>query len=283
MHLILTDEQKMLWKTGEKITCIYKVTNLDNGLIYIGQTLNLHKRFSDYNSPTKYLDERYRKLRPIYRALYEYGQDKFSMEIVELCDINILGEREKFYIEKYHSNDPNRGYNKLNGSEFNKKKMSEILSKAHTGLKESNATKRKKSNLIIAIELGENNDPVKVILCDSGKLFGDFMHTTKDVVKNCLRRPCKLKNYYLIYDDIVKRHEQFDKMLGKRSIRNKDFMELIMFLIRIEMDSVENIYVRIEEEIAPIYYLAYENRNDDGTLYLKKFTLPAIEEDKSEF
>jgi len=41
--------------------------------------------------------------RPLYAAINKYGIENFTIEMVEECDINILNDREKFWIEYYGS------------------------------------------------------------------------------------------------------------------------------------------------------------------------------------
>ena len=85
---------------------IYKITNLYNGKIYIGQTQNLYERHKEHFSAL------YRGCHP--NALMQEDWQKYSKyfrwEIVELCAENKLNEREKYWIDFYNSFSPN-GYN----------------------------------------------------------------------------------------------------------------------------------------------------------------------------
>lgn len=85
---------------------IYIIRNSVNGKIYIGQTRTTidqrwheHLRHAEYGNCV------------INRAMRKYGVDKFSIEILETCDREILDEREMYYIDKYNSTDSNIGYN----------------------------------------------------------------------------------------------------------------------------------------------------------------------------
>ena len=82
---------------------IYKITNLVNGKIYIGQSRNIEERWRVHKKEVS-LDY------PLYRAFKKYGLDNFSFEIVELCSISELNEREYFFIKKFNSLVP-IGYN----------------------------------------------------------------------------------------------------------------------------------------------------------------------------
>jgi len=75
---------------------IYLLTNLLNKEKYVGQSIDLGKRF------TKYLTLSYLKNRNtlvISRALIKYGYANFSISILEYCDKDILNEREQYYMD----------------------------------------------------------------------------------------------------------------------------------------------------------------------------------------
>lgn len=100
-----------------------------------------------------------------------------------------------------------------------------------------------------------------ILVCDSGKLFGDFVGTTKDMVKNCLRQPSKFKEYILYYDDYNKRQVIRNKMNKKRSIRDKGYMIMLDILDNVEREGVETIYTYFDR----VYRLEY---TDDGDKYV---------------
>ena len=92
---------------------IYKITNLVNGKCYIGQSVDIEKRWdkertrafnntaNEYNCPRSY-------------AFRKYGLENFTFEIIEECCINQLNEKERYYIQYYNSVCPN-GYNQTLG------------------------------------------------------------------------------------------------------------------------------------------------------------------------
>ena len=81
---------------------IYKITNLKNNKIYIGQSKDIQRRWNEH----KY-DERHNS--PIHNAIKKYGIDNFQFEVIEECSLQELNEREKYWIEYYDSY--NNGYN----------------------------------------------------------------------------------------------------------------------------------------------------------------------------
>ena len=81
---------------------IYKITNLVNGKIYVGQ----HK--SNIFEPNKYLGSGV----ALKKAIEKYGINSFSQELVEWCESKQkLNEREMFWINNLNSNCSNIGYN----------------------------------------------------------------------------------------------------------------------------------------------------------------------------
>ena len=81
----------------------------------------------------------------------------------------------------------------------------------------------------------------------------------KDYIKNCLRQPSMVNEFYLYYEDINKRLDMKYKMLSKRSIRNKTYMKYLYLLEECEFESVETIYSSLRRIIGKVYILRYEN------------------------
>ena len=46
----------------------------------------------------------------LYQAMREFGIDNFSFEVIEECELINLNDKEKYYIDKYNTMNPN-GYN----------------------------------------------------------------------------------------------------------------------------------------------------------------------------
>ena len=102
----------------EKICGIYKITNKVNGKVYIGQSVDIYKRWSSHirNSKNENCkDYNY----PFYRALRKYGVENFDFEILEVCDdVNLLDDKEIAYIKQYNSfihSENSNGYNNTLG------------------------------------------------------------------------------------------------------------------------------------------------------------------------
>lgn len=91
---------------------IYKITNKENGLIYIGCTISsLDKRFKEHLS--RCFTSNYKS--KLYNSMKKYGQENFIIELIEECDFNLIYETEKKYIDQYNSY--NNGLNATIGGE----------------------------------------------------------------------------------------------------------------------------------------------------------------------
>jgi len=96
-----------------KLPGIYKFTNKVNGKIYIGKSVCLSKRLSDYKDEIK----NSKTTRRFVSSLRKNGIDNFKIEILEafpnrnsFIEGYIL-QREEFWIKFYNSTNPNIGYN----------------------------------------------------------------------------------------------------------------------------------------------------------------------------
>lgn len=89
---------------------IYKITNIKNNKSYIGQSVDIERRWKEHIAAVN-TD----KKNSLYRALRKYGIDNFSFNIIELCSQNLLDEREIYWIKYYKSY--NSGYNETIGGQ----------------------------------------------------------------------------------------------------------------------------------------------------------------------
>lgn len=86
---------------------IYKITNLINNKIYIGQTIHsIEKRFNRHIIDSKNKNTR------IARAIKKYGADNFAITIIDTAySQQELNEKEIFWIKFFNSTDISIGYN----------------------------------------------------------------------------------------------------------------------------------------------------------------------------
>ena len=97
------------WDTVKKVRGIYKVTNKINGKVYIGQSVDIGKRWRQHMTAK---DDIY-----FHKAIQKYGIENFEWEVIEQCKKKDLDEREIYWIEYYDSY--NKGYNCTKGGEGN--------------------------------------------------------------------------------------------------------------------------------------------------------------------
>lgn len=89
---------------------IYKVTNIINNKIYIGQSVNIYDRWIKHQSPSHNNDGT-----AFHNALIKYGVNNFIWEIIEVCKQEELNQKEKYWIEYYNSYE--KGYNETRGGD----------------------------------------------------------------------------------------------------------------------------------------------------------------------
>lgn len=95
------------------VKSIYKIENLTNGKIYIGQSIHPYRRLIEHMYMARHhLDEL-----PIHLAISKYKEENFSFTVLEE-DIENYNEREAYWINYYNSLVPN-GYNILAGGQSN--------------------------------------------------------------------------------------------------------------------------------------------------------------------
>ena len=82
---------------------IYKITNIENQMCYVGQAVNIADRWKQHikrgigaEAPTR---------NKLYPAMLEVGVENFTFEIVEECDKSKLNEREDYWQEFFHAKD----------------------------------------------------------------------------------------------------------------------------------------------------------------------------------
>ena len=86
---------------------IYKITNIKNQMVYIGQAVNIGSRWRTHVKRGLKAEEG--TSNRLYTALWEEGVENFTFQVVEFCDRKDLTEREKFYISFYNTKE--YGYN----------------------------------------------------------------------------------------------------------------------------------------------------------------------------
>lgn len=123
-----------------KIIGIYKITS-PSGKIYIGESVNIEKRIARYKSYN--CKQQYH----LYNSLKKYGAEEHIFEIIEVCEIDELKCRERYWQEFYEVLDKEKGLN-LRLTECGEKKR--INS-------QYSIDKQKKTSQERKVSVGENN------------------------------------------------------------------------------------------------------------------------------
>lgn len=89
---------------------IYKITNINDEKVYIGKTTKFIDRWRTHAKRGCNIE---RIAGQIYDALFKEGLENFTWEIVEVCPKEEQTEKEKYWIEFYHSDQ--YGYNMKKG------------------------------------------------------------------------------------------------------------------------------------------------------------------------
>ena len=141
---------------------IYKITNKLNGKVYIGQSINIEKRWNQHiNAKDNFV---------IHNAIKKYGEENFKFEVLLECPAEMLDVWERDMIALYDCISPN-GYNLTEGggrckcSEETKKKMSE----AHKGMHHSEETRLKMSNIRKGVKLKPHSEETKIKMSKAHK------------------------------------------------------------------------------------------------------------------
>lgn len=95
----------------DKMTGIYKITNIKDGKIYIGQSVDIKARWSNHIKAALGIESIAHSR--IHDAMADEGIWNFTFELLEQCPKEQLNEREKYYIDFYESKA--FGYNKTAG------------------------------------------------------------------------------------------------------------------------------------------------------------------------
>lgn len=96
--IILKDKTKM---------GIYKITNTETNECYIGQAVDIYKRWNEHCKAGLGIDTP--PGNKLYKAIQEYGLQNFTFEILLECNRDKLNEKEKYFISLYQAD--TYGYN----------------------------------------------------------------------------------------------------------------------------------------------------------------------------
>ena len=96
----------------KSVTGIYKITNLNTKMCYIGQAVDVANRWKEHAKCGLGIDTPAGN--KLYAAMMDEGIWNFSWELLESCERSLLDEKEKYYIGVYQASE--FGYNSNKGN-----------------------------------------------------------------------------------------------------------------------------------------------------------------------
>lgn len=162
---------------------IYKITNLVNNKVYIGQAIDIDKRWYEHINDLKNNKHINKHLQ---RAWNKYREENFKFEVIEDCVEDKLTEREQYWIDYYEGINSKNNYNFRNAG--NRGKFSEISiqkrTKTRRGFKHSIETKQKMSKSHIGIKHTEETRKKLSNYHKGKKLSVDTINKLKEIANN---------------------------------------------------------------------------------------------------
>lgn len=121
---------------------IYKIENLINSKVYVGQSININNRWKEHKANLRNNNHQNKHLQ---NAWNKYGEENFNFEIIEECEENKLNEREQYWLDYYGGMDCKNNYNKKEAGSKGRPSEETLLkqSKSHLGNKPSEETRKK--------------------------------------------------------------------------------------------------------------------------------------------
>lgn len=87
---------------------IYCITNVVNGKSYVGQSVDIYRRFGRHKNPKR------NNHHAIGLAIHKYGVENFVFAVIELCNRDLLNDRESHWVAELGTMSP-YGYNLNSG------------------------------------------------------------------------------------------------------------------------------------------------------------------------
>lgn len=155
---------------------IYKIVNKANGKTYVGQSVDIERRFAEHKTPKAYGNDK------LHNDIKMLGIDNFDFQVIELCTKDELNAKELRYIKLL-----NPYYNTIGKphSEETKNKIRKTLKERWENLSESEKNKIITNNLKgpavghpVSEETREKlrkwsteNQGQKVMIVETGQIF----------------------------------------------------------------------------------------------------------------
>jgi group I intron endonuclease len=205
----------------EKMTTgIYCIENIENNHKYIGKSHTIEKRWREHvwclNAQTH--DNSY-----FQRAWNKYGERSFRFYVVEVCEVNDLCNKEKYYIKNWKTKRPN-GYNLTDGGDATEgyrhtQKLKDFVSQLNSGRKHTLEQRLKmiETRRLIFNETGKGTRSGSKNVKTASKYFGVSWNKTEMrwKVEFYLDRKNKFLGYF---DKEIKAARCYDKYVIENNL-----------------------------------------------------------------
>lgn len=215
---------------------IYKVVNLINNKVYIGQSTKIEYRWSQHRrKPFCSSSSQYDTY--FYRAIRKYGIDNFLFEVVEECEPNLLNILEQKWILYYRSNENEFGYNSTLGGDNNHPlvysqvlEIKQLLKTTKLSQQEIAEKYNISQRMVSAINIGESwieanlSYPLRTESIQKGiSSFSNEVHVCIDCGKSITGTATRCIDCAHIQQRVVERPS---REVLKDEIRNNSFLSL---------------------------------------------------------
>lgn len=164
---------KNIHKIGKP--CIYKIENLINHKVYIGSAIGHYQRKGQHYYMLRRNSHYNQHLQSSWN---KYGESNFIFEVLEFIDnINLLKEKEEYYINLYNSNNNQSGFN------------FRIYCNTNLGIKRSLESRLKQS--ISKKGRTPNIDYNKIAKLNNKKIIATNIKTTNTIIFNSVKEAGK--------------------------------------------------------------------------------------------
>lgn len=215
---------------------IYKYENINNGKVYIGQSVNLENRQHQHIYDTA---NKTRKGTGADIAMRADGPENFTFEILEYCEPEKLDEREKYWIAQYDSY--YNGYNRTPGG------------KSLRGENHPRAILTEQEVWDIREQYGKG--------IKRSEVFKPYLE--KGVTERCLKKVWDCETWPWVHNDV---YTEENKAIHKKQIgHSEDQIGLSSFDRAIKQNEID-IWVQEYKNGMSINAIAKKYHRDNGTI-----------------
>jgi len=193
-------------------SAIYKIINLINNKVYIGQSQNLYERFRDYKKG---------RFSPhLKKSIDKYNISNFAVEILEKnIPLEKLNEREQYYMNYYDSYNPKKGYNICSVAGTTRGLKKSIKEKEQMSLRMSEKTGNK-NNFYGKTHSDETKQKISIINSNkklSEEHINKFCKAGSNSLKKKIVQLSKNNNIIKIWDSLTEASEELSIALSSIS------------------------------------------------------------------